>query len=153
MQFNQPKARICFKLDSNWLLIKFFYPISGVCRDDSIQIQTQISNLNLIYIKNWSNTIENGRKQTDFVVFIVVFNKNWLFQSFNQLFRLFNRLFLYLYRSFNQNRSNLDRKWSRLDRICNSQLKFIVRFWIGPKSMIEIDPLGIRIVVDLICKP
>ena len=52
-----------FKMDSNWLLIEIFNPKLS---PDSIEIvatipiQTQIWNLNSIYIKNWSNLIEIG---------------------------------------------------------------------------------------------
>ena len=82
MQFNRPKAKICFKSDSNLLLIDFFDPISAVQLNRpnvSIRIRTQISNPNSIYIKNWSNSIENGWKQTDFIVFCVIIDKNQLF--------------------------------------------------------------------------
>ena len=43
MRLNQPQANICFKSDSNRLLIDFFYPISAVRStrgDDLIRIQT-----------------------------------------------------------------------------------------------------------------
>ena len=62
MPLNQPKAKICFKSDSNRLLINFFDPIPAVRfnrSDNSIQIQTQILNLNWNYIKNWLNLIKN----------------------------------------------------------------------------------------------
>ena len=54
MQFNRPQAKICFKSDSNCLLIDFFDPISVVLsthRDNSIRIQT-------IYIESEPKLIE-----------------------------------------------------------------------------------------------
>ena len=48
-------------------------------QDDSIQIWTQILNLNSIHIENWQNLIQNDQKRTDFVIFVVVFNKYQLF--------------------------------------------------------------------------
>ena len=54
MRFNRPQAKICFKSDSNRLLIDIFDPISAVRfnhRDDSIQIGTINRLQNSIYIK------------------------------------------------------------------------------------------------------
>ena len=65
MRLNGPKAKICFKLDSNRLLIAFFDPIPAVRfnrRNNSIQIRTQCLNL-----------IKYGQKRPDFVVFFIIF--------------------------------------------------------------------------------
>ena len=122
MWFNRPQAKIHFKSDSNHLLIDFFDPISAVWStgsDDLIWILT-------IYIKNKSNSIN-------------FFNINQLFWSFNRLFRSFNWLFQTLDWSLNCNISNL--YWNRGHR-----LKFVVRFWIGPKSTNDFARLEIRII-------
>ena len=128
-------------MDWNWLLIDFFDPKLS---PDSIKIvamiciRTQILNPNLIFIENWSNLIEIGQKWMVFVVFVIVFNINWLLQSFNQLFPSFNWNFQSFYQSFNQISSNLDRKKSILYRNCNRWYGFVVGFRIGPKSTNQI---------------
>ena len=61
MQLNRPKAKICFKLDLNRLLVDFFDPKSSpdlIKILATIWIRTQILNPNSIYIKNWSNLIK-----------------------------------------------------------------------------------------------
>ena len=79
-------------------------------RNDSIRIRTMYIESSSIYIKNWSNLIENGRKQTYFVVLVVIFDINWLLIDFS----IFNQTFLSLNRSSNQNGSILYRKRSIL---------------------------------------
>ena len=64
MGSNRPKAKICFKSDSNRLFIDFFDPISelrSTSRDNLIQIRTINIENSLILIKNSSILIENGR--------------------------------------------------------------------------------------------
>ena len=78
---------------------------------------------------------------------------NQLLQSFNRLFRFFNWTFWSLNWSFNQNRSNLYRKRLILYRNCDRRFGFVIRFRIGPKSMIEIGHLGIWIVDNSIPIP
>ena len=75
MQFIDLKPKFIFKSDSNHLLINFSDPIQAVRfnrRDDSIRIRTQILNPNSNYIENWSNIIQNGRKQPDYVIFNII---------------------------------------------------------------------------------
>ena len=127
MWLNRPKAKICFKSDSNQLLIDFFAPKSSPDSIEivaTIQIWTHILNPNLIYIENWSKLIKNGRKRTDFVIFVVVFDKNWIFQSFN-------RTFGSLYWSFNRNRSN------KIDSISKLRSSTQFRRWILNRTEID----------------
>ena len=127
-------------MDWNRLLINFFDPKSSL---DSIKIvatiriRTQTSNPNSICIENWLNLIEIGRKWTDFVVFIIIFNKNRLLIDFyDLLIKLFD-IFIYLL-------IELDRKRSILYRNRDRRFGFVVRFRIGPKSTIE---FGFQIVL------
>ena len=90
MRLDRPKAKIRFKLDSNRLLSPDLIKIVG-----TIQIRTQISNPNSIYIKNWSNLIENCHKSeqilsllSSFLIKINLFNI--LIDFFNLLIKLFN---------------------------------------------------------------
>ena len=68
----------------NRLLINIFDPVS-IKIVAAIRIQTQIFNPNFIYIKNWSILIEIGQKWTDFVIFNIVFDINWLLIDFYDL--------------------------------------------------------------------
>ena len=83
-------------MDSNRLLIDIFDPkllSDSIDIVATIQILTQISNPNPIFIKNWSNLIEIGQKWTDFIVFGIVFSINWLLIDFyNLLIDYFNIL-------------------------------------------------------------
>ena len=63
MRSNPPKVKICFKSDSNRLLIDFFDPISAdrsTRRNDSILIRTIYIKNSSILIKISSILIENG---------------------------------------------------------------------------------------------
>ena len=89
MRLNRPNAIIHFLIGFESAFNRLFDLTSSpdlIKIVATIRIQTQILNLNLIYIKNWLNLIENGRKRIDFIIFVVIFDKNGPFLSFNQLF-------------------------------------------------------------------
>ena len=141
MWLNRPKAKICFKSDSNQLLIDFFAPKSSPDSIEivaTIQIWTHIWNPNLIYINFY-------QKLVNFVIFVIVFNINRLLQSFNRLlqsfnrllqsfnrlFQSFNRTFGSLYWSFNRNRSN------KIDSISKLRSSTQFRRWILNRTEIN----------------
>ena len=107
----------------------------------TIQIRTQISNPNSIYIKKLFNFVRNWSKMTRFCRFQHRFwyksTFNWLLWSFNRLFWSFNWTFWSFYQIFNQIRSNLDRKRSILYQNRDRRFGFVVGFRIRPKSTIE----------------
>ena len=78
MRFNQLKAKICFKADSNSLLSTFsirFQPSNLMNSNSDTDFESKLYQKFVQFNRNWSNLIENGRKRPDFVIFVINFDK------------------------------------------------------------------------------
>ena len=86
MQLNRTQAKICFKSDSNRLLINFFDPKLSpdlIKIIVTIRIWTRICSKKSIYIQNSSNLIKNGSNLIENVKNQVVFDHFRLKSTFS----------------------------------------------------------------------